>query len=154
MPLVERTITTENPTLHGKRQRKITIYVSRRQLQRGDRIVEPTEKQLADLAERYPDEFGEAAKARGVVAAPADADVVELVGGNARDSIEAIAATDDIELLAAALETEEESDTPRKTVIAAIEARLDQLAGGPDEDFEELEEEDDEDGDLEPEEEE
>ena len=69
MPLVERRV-NQKTSNHGEVRTTYTKYVQPGAVKPGDVIVEPTRKQLAELAVLYPEEYAERAKAAGI-AAPA-----------------------------------------------------------------------------------
>ncbi len=78
MPLIERTVTQEIPHNHAAQTHAITRYVHPTRLRPGDRPV-PTEdisdRQLADLAALFPDEYLAPCRARGL--SPAQPNVEE-----------------------------------------------------------------------------
>jgi hypothetical protein len=74
MPLVARKIVHEVSTTFAKIADTVTRYVPPNRMRPGDRIVEPTNRQLAELAALYPTEYGKLAKERGV--SPVDLDAL------------------------------------------------------------------------------
>lgn len=69
MPLVRRTIIIETEAAFGKTPVVHTLYVPPSKVKPTDKKVaddDITERQLADLAARFPKEFGKLAKARNV----------------------------------------------------------------------------------------
>lgn len=142
-PLVQRTVTDDVEATFGKPKGEHVLYVPRSQMKRGDVVVEPTPKQLAELAEKYPDEYGAKAAEAGV--APGGADpMVELAtrfaaakAGEAVEIVEALDEDADIETLAVLYEVERERAKPRSTVLAALAAKgFDGDGGAGDEDEE------------------
>lgn len=66
MPLVQRHIRLITGCAFSTTVHPHVFYVPPSQVKTRDTIVEPTDKQLSDLAARYPQEYGKLAKDRGV----------------------------------------------------------------------------------------
>ena len=108
MPLIRRTIDNSNPrTTHGKSTREAVFYVEPRKVRPGDRVIEPLAKdekaagkpflisdaKLADLAIRFPEEYGAAAEKRGIKPGSlvtGNAEVVRLMTQPAKELVKSI----------------------------------------------------------------
>lgn len=143
MPLVKRILDVENDTTTFSKEKVPHVtYVPPEQVRPTDVIVEPSSpRQLAELAELYPDEYGEKAEAAGVtpggdaVTDGATGIVAKIAKMNAKDAIAAINELDEVEdaeVLGAVFEFElargdNEEDPPevqpRATVLAALERK-------------------------------
>jgi hypothetical protein len=137
MPLVERK--TESKTgNYGTVRATRTLYVAPGSLKPGDKVVEPTKRQLAELAAKYPDEFGAAAKAAGVaVPRAADDDESHDVDDQAftdaqeqflalsqKKALEFIKGTSDIDDLGELLNAENRREGgARKAIVNAFRAK-------------------------------
>lgn len=66
MPLVKRYLRQSTGPSFATRIVEHVVYVTPGALRAADKVVEPSHAQLADLAARYPEEFGARAKALGV----------------------------------------------------------------------------------------
>lgn len=66
MPLVKRHIKVTADCTFATTVHPHVMYVPPGQVKKKDEVVAPTDRQLADLAARYPEEFGAEAKKRGV----------------------------------------------------------------------------------------
>jgi hypothetical protein len=152
MPFIRRKRTAEAESTFSKVDVEHEFYVKAREVQKGDVVLKPDEIQdeiLRDLAKTHPKEFAKAALDRGLLDVDDDEDEDELPfsGGdddddedeqfspvqeafmllNAEKAIEAIkAAAADPELLAQYAEAEAAKEQPRKTVLAALQAALDE----------------------------
>lgn len=151
MPLVRRKIQTETITAHTKRLRDHVCYVPRARMLPSDEVVEPSTRQLADLAITHPKEYAELAAERGIEIEveldPAiEREAQKVVALSAKKASSAIQGITNPDLLARieVLEEERTDITPRTTVLGAIEGRLEALAAEEEEDEAE---DDDEDGD-------
>lgn len=144
MPLVKRKLIVENDTTtFAKHDVEHVAYVAPKDVKPGDEIVQPTDRQLAELAEQYPDEYGDEAESRGVTPG-GDVDTdgptgfgAKIASMNSKDAVAAIKALDpdndaDSVTLWAAFEAEkargEDEDDPhalqpRATVLGAFEAK-------------------------------
>jgi hypothetical protein len=137
MPLVERK--TESKTSnYGTVRATRTLYVPPGSLKPGDKVVEPTKRQLAELAAMYPAEFGAAAKAAGVAVPTApDADeshdVDETAFSEAQEQFLALSqkkalafikATTDVDDLGELLDAENRREGgARKAIVNAFHAK-------------------------------
>jgi hypothetical protein len=139
MPMVRRRIRQDNETLHGSSIIEHDLYVKRTQIKKGDRILDPkelTNKQIADLAARYPDDkqgkqtFAELAQTRKV--RPIESGVARFLDASKEEALEMIADETDVETVAEWLAAEEKQRKPRRAVLAALEERIDELADGDD----------------------
>ena len=128
MPLVRRTRKDRVEHLHIVRETSYQIYVPPSNVRRTDTVVEPTARQLAELALTCPEEYGEAAAAAGVAPADPGFDVaafLDMKAAGAVAVVQALEAEGAWDTLAAAREAEEERQPkPRATVLAALEVAL------------------------------
>lgn len=129
-PLVKRTMIVENDTTtFSKEKVEHVSYVPPDKVRPDDVVVEPvSERQLAELAELYPDEYGAKAEAGGVTPGA-------IVAMNAKEAIAAIRELDDdkdSDVLWMVFELEkargqDEDDPaelqPRATVLEALEKK-------------------------------
>lgn len=138
-PLVKKFINVENDTTtFSKDKVEHVSYVPPDKVRPGDVVVEPSSpRQLAELAEQYPEEFGEEAAAQGVTPGATDpaSRAAKIVGMNAKDASAEIGELDadtDSALLWMVYELEkargEDEDDPadlqpRQTVLAALERK-------------------------------
>lgn len=137
MPLVEEMIEQEVETGFIKVTVPYVHYVPKGTLRPGMRVVEPTPKQLADLAQTYPREFGHAlekyeAEHGTVPRAEPDTESVaeeafvaaylELTAEEAIAKVELLAKIGDLDALAVVEQVERERAKPRKSVLAALDA--------------------------------
>ena len=126
MPLVRRKSEVEIETSASKTHVVHTIYVRPSKVQKGDEVITPTRRQLAELAEQYPEEFAAAADEAGVTAADktnTDAVVIELMALPTKELIKAIADMDaekNEAVLWAIHEAERDLEKPRKTVLSVL----------------------------------
>lgn len=129
MPLVKRTIQVENnSTTYTKSTVEHVHYVPPKAVRPDDIVVEPSsDRQLAELAEQYPEEFGALAESRNVKPGHESQipnRVAELRALPAKDLVKEIDATDaesNEELLYALLEAELGDDgANRSSVVAAL----------------------------------
>lgn len=139
MPLVLRKIKVVNDTTTMSEDMVDHVaYVAPDKVRPDDIIVEPSSpRQLAELAEQYPDEYGAQAEAEGVTPGATDATTraAKIVAMNAKDAIAEIGDLDeekDSALLWTIFELEkargEDEDDPaeyqpRATVLAALERK-------------------------------
>jgi hypothetical protein len=145
MPLVKRKINANNTTTTmSKHVVDHIFYVPPGKVRPDDEIVAPSSpRQLAELAELYPDEYGEQAAAAekegdvGTAQPTATGRARKIAKMNAKDAIAAIGELDeqnddDVAVLWAVYETETlrgagENDPPevqpRATVLAALERK-------------------------------
>lgn len=127
-PLVNRKIVVENDsTTYSKDLVDHTLYVAPKDMKPGDVEVEPVSNdQLAELAQKYPKEYGERAKAAGVDPEQGTGRVARLLTMNSKELIRQISEMSqdtDEEVMYAVLEAEKERDEPRVTVLQALEAK-------------------------------
>lgn len=137
MPLVNRK-TQSKTKFFGTVRSVRTCYVAPGSLKPGDVVVEPTNRQLAELAAQYPDEFGDEARARGVAAPPAPAateshDVDETSFSEAQENylrlthqqaIKFVKDEDDVEVLGVLHDAEQRRPGgARKSVLNAFHAK-------------------------------
>lgn len=121
MPLVKRRVKTTTPTVFAVRYHDHVHYVPPDEVRPGDEIVEPTDRQLAELAKLHPEEYRQLARERGVLPQLTPAQFARL-GIDA--AIVEIEAQDDVQVLAAWYEAElARRPKPRSSVVEAFEAK-------------------------------
>lgn len=129
MPLVERIIEEENDsTTYRKNSTPNVLYVPPNKMLRGDKVVQPSsDRQLAELAKLYPDEYGELAAKKKVTPALTSQDNVrmrEIMAMPMKDIVKTIQGLDpdgDETLLWQIFEAETESQN-RKPIMNALAA--------------------------------
>lgn len=77
----------------------------------GDEIIEPTDRQRADLIARFPEQYSPA---------PVEVSAVEFVELDWQEAVVLVEATESAELLAVWYDGEHDRDRPRKSVLAAF----------------------------------
>jgi hypothetical protein len=99
MPLVERKIEIKNDTTTMQKGKHIhRLYVRPKDVKPGDKVVQPSsDRQLAELAAKYPDEYAKLAKEKNVSAGNAsqlEERAIEILQLSAKDTVKAIADMD------------------------------------------------------------
>jgi len=136
MPLVERRV-NQKTSNHGEVRTTYTKYVQPGAVKPGDVIVEPTRKQLAELAVLYPEEYAERAKAAGIAAPAAKVQPTHEVDAeafseaqeqylqlNQKQAVAFVKAEEDRELLGQLFDAERRREGgPRKAVLNAFHAQ-------------------------------
>jgi hypothetical protein len=123
MPLIRRKVKIENDTTTmQKSTQDAEFYVPPGRMQPGDIVIQPSsDRMLADLAQRYPKEYGALAKERGVVAGDVggqdgDARALELQKLPAKDLVKQIGELD--------------AEADALTLWAVFELEVDEERGG------------------------
>lgn len=121
MPLIKRKVKTATPTVFAVRYHDHVHYVPPSEVQPVDEIVEPTDRQLVELAEAYPDEYRQQARERGVLP-QLTAEQFGALGFDA--AIAEIEECDDVQLLGEWYQAElAKRPRPRTSVLEAFQAK-------------------------------
>lgn len=147
MPMVRRTVVDAPDTTKGKITSPHVLFVPAAKLRPTDTVVVPTNRQLRDLAYRFPDEpsgvgrrtFAELLEARGVtpyeppvVAEERDGDEIDALAAMAlrmfpamrqEEALQLIERTNDLNLLKRLFQAELSGGTPRARVVEAFGAK-------------------------------
>lgn len=148
MPLVSRIVDQKVETTHGIVHAEHIFFVPAKQRRPTDKVVEPSDGQLADLAYRFPNEssgvgkltFVQLAKQRKVKVyepepeEPTSRDEEQLTAManmavkmfptlKDKDALELVEQTQDVEVLKALFQAELDTDAPREKVVKAFKAK-------------------------------
>lgn len=157
-PIVKRKTIQEIPSTFGKMETEVQVYVRPDKLTPTDkRNIVPADQlpdaQVQDLAHRFPREYGEELRRRKLPAFDTEAEggfedaelgdeeeeleglaewQLKFTAQKANDAIGQVQQTEEVGILEGFAEAEQEREGgPRKTVLEAIAARIEEIEQGP-----------------------